>query len=146
MAKDVAAGAVLIASVNAVVVGYLIFSRHTPFQVEDAILQIKHSPWNMTLLAIIAVLCLTILGKLMFHRGTPFRGGMPSGHAAIAFAMWTIVTLFTGNVLMILITLVMAFMIARSRVSLGIHTFWEVIAGGILGAATTILIFQLFRL
>jgi len=146
MAKDVAAGAVLIASVNAIVVGYLIFSRHTPFQVEDAILQIKQSPWNMTLLVVMAVLGLTILGKLLFHRGTPFRGGMPSGHAAIAFAMWTIVTLFTGNVLMILITLVMAIMIARSRVSLGIHTFWEVIAGSVLGTATTILIFQLFRL
>jgi len=129
-----------------VVVGYLIFSRHMPLHVEDTILRIKQSPWNITLLVFIAVMALTIMGKVIFHKGTPFRGGMPSGHAAMAFAVWTIIAFSTADTFIIALTLVMAFLIAKSRVSLGIHTLWEVIAGCALGILTTILIFQLINL
>jgi len=146
MVKDIGAGAVLISAVNAMIVGYLIFSRHTPFHIEDAIARIKQSSWNITLLIFILVMSLTILGKVLFHRGTPLKGGMPSGHAAVAFTIWAIIALSTGNTLMILLTLVMAILIAKSRISLGIHSMWEVIAGCLLGILATTVVFQLFGL
>lgn len=145
MAKDVGAGAVLIAVSNAAIVGYIIFARHIPFHIEDAISRLKYSPWNITLLILILVLALTIMGKVFFHKGKPLRGGIPSGHAALAFAVWAIIVFSTNNALIILLTFFMAVLIAKSRVSLGIHTLWEVVIGSLLGIFSTALIFQLFR-
>jgi len=146
MAKDVSAGAVLIAALNAVVIGYLLFSKHIPFHTEGVILKIKQSHWYVTLLILVIVMTLTVLTKILFRKGTPLKGGMPSGHAALSFAIWTIIAFSTPNALMILLTLIMAVLVAKSRISLGIHTAWEVISGCILGIFATTLIFQLLNL
>ena len=82
--KDVSAGVVLLTSINAVIVGYILFSRKIPFNVSDAMETIKSSPWHVTFIALILVFGSTIIGKALSRKGTPLRGGMPSGHAAIA--------------------------------------------------------------
>lgn len=123
----------------------MLFSKKVPFRIEDAIIRLRQSPWHLTFLSLILVLGLTILGKIAFHRGTPLRGGMPSGHAAIAFSIWTIVVFMTNNFVVIMLVFLMAFLIARHRVKDSIHTFAEVVAGAILGVLATTLIFQLFR-
>ena len=146
MAKDVGAGAVLIAVVNAIAVGYLIFSKHIPFHVEDTLLRVKQSPWYVTLVILVAVTVLTVMSKAIFHRGTPLKGGMPSGLSATVFAIWAIISLVTGNAFITVLIFIMAFMVAKSRVSLGIHTAWEVAVGCILGVLTTVLVFQFFNL
>jgi len=146
MAKDVAAGAVLISTLNAIIVGYLIFARHVPFHIEDTILRVKQSPWNITLVVFVVVIALTIMSKVLFHKGRPLKGGMPSGHSAVAFTIWTIIAFSAGNTLIISLTFVMAILVAKSRVSLGIHTLWEVLTGSVLGVFATTLIFQLFKL
>jgi diacylglycerol kinase (ATP) len=143
--KDVAAGAVLLAAINAVIVGYLLFAGKVPFRIEEGILRLGHSPWHLTFIAIIIVFALTIFGKILLHRGTPLRGGMPSGHSAVAFAMWTIIVFLTRNAIVIILTFVMAFLIARHRIKDSIHTVWEVVAGAVLGVLVTTLIFQLLR-
>ena len=99
----------------------------------------------MTFIALILVFGASILGKLAFHKGTPLRGGMPSGHAAIAFAIWTIIAFFTNNSIVIMLSFFMAFLIARHRVKDAIHTVWEVVAGAILGILLATLVFQIFR-
>ncbi|MBL7085202.1 MAG: diacylglycerol kinase [Candidatus Omnitrophica bacterium] len=142
--KDIAAGCVLVASINAFIVGYLLFlSRPWSFHIESGIDKIKSSPWHVTLIILIVVLFLVILGKVLFHKGTPLRGGMPSGHAAISFSIWTIISFLTANHLVIVLTFILTFLVARSRLSAGFHTFWEVAAGGILGIGVPILIFQI---
>lgn len=143
--KDVSAGAVLVTSVNAVVVGYILFSRQIPFNIPTHMAMIRQSPWHLTFIALIVVFGLSVLGKLIFHKGTPLRGGMPSGHSAIAFAIWTIVAFLTNNSVVIVLSFVMAFLIARHRIKDAIHTVWEVLAGALLGILVTVLIFQLFR-
>lgn len=143
--KDVAAGAVLVTAINAVIVGYLLFAGKAPFTIEEGIMRIGQSPWHLTFITIIVVLALTIFGKVALHRGTPLRGGMPSGHAAVAFAMWAIISFLTRNAIVMLLTFVMAFLIARHRIKDSVHTIWEVIAGAVLGVLTTVLIFQLLR-
>ena len=143
--KDISAGAVLITAINAAIVGYILFSGKIPFSIEQGILRLGRSPWHLTFIAIIIVLAITIFGKILLRRGTPLRGGMPSGHSAIAFAMWTIILFLTRNTIVIILAFVMAFLIARHRIKDSIHTIWEVAAGAILGILTTILIFQLLR-
>ncbi|MFH1245156.1 MAG: diacylglycerol kinase [Candidatus Omnitrophota bacterium] len=142
--KDIAAGCVLVASLNAFFVGYLLFfSRFSYVHIEDTIDKIKSSPWHFTLIILLIVLFTVIFGKVLFHRGTPLRGGMPSGHSALAFSIWAIVALFTGHLVVIILTFILAVLVARSRLYKGIHTFWEVIAGSILGSWVPLLIFQI---
>ncbi len=143
--KDISAGAVLITSINAVIVGYLLFSKKIPFAIEEQLIKIRQSPWHLTFISLISVLGLVIIGKIAFHKGTPLRGGMPSGHAAIAFSIWAIIVFLTNNSIVIILAFVMAFLIARHRVKDSIHTIWEVVAGSVLGVLMTTLIFQLFR-
>ena len=143
--KDVSAGAVLLTSINAMVVGYVLFSKKFPFNIADTLMSIRHSPWHVTFMALISVFGATIIGKALSRKGTPLRGGMPSGHAAIAFAIWTVIVFLADNSVVVILTFLMAFLIARHRVKDSIHTIWEVVAGGILGLLATTLIFQLLR-
>jgi len=144
--KDVAAGCVLVASINAVIVGYFLFlSRPWGMYIEAGVDKIKSSPWHITLIAFILVLFLTIAGKVLFHHGTPLRGGMPSGHAAIAFSIWTIISFLTENHLAVVLVFILAFLVARSRLSDGIHSFWEIVAGSTLGILTTTIVFQMLQ-
>ena len=143
--KDASAGAVLLTVVNAIVVGYLLFAGKVPFTLEEGIARLGRSPWHLTFISIIVVLALTILGKVTLRSGTPLRGGMPSGHSAIAFAMWTVIAFLTRNAIVMLLAFVMAFLIARHRIKDSVHTVWEVVAGAILGILSTGLVFQLLR-
>lgn len=143
--KDISAGAVLLAAINAVVVGYMLFAKNIPFSIEQTMTRIRNSPWHVTFISLILVFGITIIGKLLFGKGTPLRGGMPSGHAAIAFAIWTIIAFMTNNTIVITLAFIMAFIIARHRVTYAIHTLWEVVAGSLLGILLTLLIFQVFR-
>ena len=143
--KDVSAGVVLLASINGIIVGYILFSRKIPFNVTDAMETIRNSPWHITFIALILVFGLSIMGKIVFHKGTPLRGGMPSGHAAIAFAIWTAIAFLTTNSIVVALSFVMAFLIARHRVKDAVHTLLEVIAGAVLGVLVTTVVFQIFR-
>jgi diacylglycerol kinase (ATP) len=143
--KDISAGAVLLAALNAVISGYVLFSPKLPFHLDEEMARIRQTPWTASFMAIILVLGLSVIGKIIFHKGTPLRGGMPSGHAAVAFSIWTIIAFLTNNSIVIGLSFIMAFLIARHRIKDAIHTLWEVVAGAILGVLVTILIFQIFR-
>lgn len=141
--KDIAAGSVFLAALNALVVGYIIFSRRFALSTEYGIDKIVHSPWHLTFIAMIVVLFLVLVGKVFSHKGTPFRGGMPSGHAAFAFSMWTIIAFSTKNALIIILSFIMAFLIARHRLKDSVHTAFEILVGSALGVLATALVFQL---
>ena len=143
--KDVSAGAVLIASLNAVVVGYLIFfDRLNPFK-EQVITKIQNSPIHLTFVAVILVVLATIGLKTKFHtgKGTHFQGGVVSGHSAISFCLATIIYTLSDNLLIITMAFGLALLVAESRVEGKIHSTFEVITGGILGTLIGILIFQI---
>lgn len=142
--KDISAGAVLTCAINAIIVGYLIFSTKMPFDIVRGISRLRNSPVNITFISLIIVFSLVIIGKVFFHKGTPLKGGMPSGHAALAFSMWTIILFLTKDALISMLAFLMAFLIARSRVNRRIHNIWEVLAGALLGILVTILVFQIF--
>ena len=86
--------------------------------------------------------------KALAGRGSPLRGGWPSGHAAIAFAAWMAVTLVIGDsahrFLVSSLALIMALLVAQTRIEAGVHTTLEVASGGALGALVTLAVFQGF--
>ncbi len=137
-AKDVAAGAVLLASVGALVLGYLALSRF--FFTDEA--KITHdfmrTTGNLAIVSVVIVILLVIMAKAKIGRGTPLHGGMPSGHAGIAFSIATSLTFADIGMIVILLAWLLAALVAQSRVLLGIHTFREMIAGCVLGILTTI--------
>lgn len=143
--KDVSAGAVLLTAVSAAIFGYLLFSKRVAFPFVRGISRIKSSPVHITIISFIVVMTLVILGKTVFHRGTPMRGGMPSGHSAVIFSLWTIIVFSTSNPLIIALTFLMAAALARTRMSEGIHTLWEVLAGSLLGFLATLLVLQILK-
>ncbi|HZT83983.1 MAG TPA: diacylglycerol kinase [Gaiellaceae bacterium] len=146
LAKDIAAGAVLIASITAVAVGYLVFESAAGSRATNLLDRVRAGPADVTLVALVLVVLLVIATKAWTGRGTPLRGGLPSGHAALAFAGWIAVTYLvsdTHRFVVSSLTLIMALLVAQTRVESGIHSFLEVVYGGALGALTTLVLFQL---
>jgi len=143
--KDISAGAVFISALNAAVIGYVVFSKSIAFRMEDLVQTIKQSSWHITFIALILVLFFVVIGKMFSKKGTPFRGGMPSGHAAFAFSIWTAITFLTEQGIISVLVFAMAVLIARHRVITKIHNAWEVIIGAVLGTLTTAVVFQILR-
>jgi len=147
LAKDVAAGAVLIASVNAVAVGYLVFSHEIGGGASNVLERLRDAPVKLTLIALLLTVLIVIGTKAFTGRGTPLRGGLPSGHAAVAFAGWMAATYIVAaddRFLVSTIMLIMALLVAQTRVESGVHSALEVAYGGLLGALVTLGVFQLF--
>jgi len=146
LAKDIAAGAVLIASVNAVAVGYLVFAGKAADKSSTVLDKIRDAPAELTLIALVVTVIIVIATKAWTGRGTPLRGGLPSGHAAIAFAGWMAATYIVGDshrFVVSALTFIMALLVAQTRVESGVHSALEVAYGGALGALVTLSVFQL---
>jgi diacylglycerol kinase (ATP) len=146
LSKDIAAGAVLIATVNAVVIGYLVFSEAVQDRSSRLLDRIADAPATLTLIALVLTILIVIATKALTHRGTPLRGGLPSGHAALAFAGWMALTLFVEQqrFLVSSIAFILALLVAQTRIESGIHSAYEVLYGAVVGALTTLVMFQLF--
>jgi diacylglycerol kinase (ATP) len=148
LAKDIAAGAVLIATVNAVAVGYLVFSDKIVNRSSRVIERLRDAPAELTLIALVLTIILVVGTKAYTGRGTPLRGGLPSGHAAIAFGGWMAVTQVVGDsrhwFLISSLTFLMALLVAQTRVESGVHSFLEVSYGALLGSLAVLVMFQVF--
>jgi diacylglycerol kinase (ATP) len=146
LAKDIAAGAVLIAAVNAVAVGYLVFAGKAADKSARVLDKLQDAPAQITLIALVLTVIIVIATKAWTGRGTPLRGGLPSGHAAVAFAGWMAATYIVGDshrFIVSALTFIMALLVAQTRVESGVHSALEVAYGGALGALVTLSVFQL---
>lgn len=143
IAKDVAAGGVLIATLNSIVVGYILFYDKLTDISQALFYTIRRQELHMTLICIVLVLIAVVVVKSLTTTGTPLKGGMPSGHAALAFALATAITLNGERVVTSTLAYMMAVLVAQSRIEGKIHTFWETVAGGLLGALIAIVVFQI---
>ncbi len=148
LAKDIAAGAVLIATVNAVAVGYLVFSDKLVNRSSRLIERLRDAPAELTLIALVLTIILVLATKAYTGRGTPLRGGLPSGHAAIAFGGWMAITNVIGDsrhwFLVSSLTFLMAVLVAQTRIESGVHSFLEVSYGALLGTLAVLVMFQVF--
>jgi diacylglycerol kinase (ATP) len=148
LAKDIAAGAVLISAVNAVAVGYLVFAGKAADKSADVLDKLRDAPAQVTVIALVLTVILVIATKAWTGRGTPLRGGLPSGHAAVAFAAWVAATYIVGDSHRFVVSalrFIMALLVAQTRVESGIHSTLEVASGGAIGALVTLSVFQLVQ-
>jgi diacylglycerol kinase (ATP) len=144
IAKDTAAGAVFITAFGAAVMGIIVLYPYLQNAFTSGLSVAKHSAQDVIILALVLVLIAVVLMKARFGRGHPLSGGMPSGHSALAFSAWVCVSYITDNFFASALTFILAFSVAKSRVSKGVHRPVEAAAGAVIGAAITFIIFKLF--
>jgi len=144
IAKDIAAGAVLVTAFGVAVIGYIILFPYLRESFHTGIRITKHSKEEIALIAIIIVLILVLITKSYVGKGHPLKGGMPSGHAAFAFSVWVATTFITENFIASLLSFIIAVIVAHSRVAVKAHKVREVVLGGLIGASVTFLLFLIF--
>jgi diacylglycerol kinase (ATP) len=146
IAKDAAAGAVLIGTLAAVIVGYLAFYEGVTAAGAQVAVALATVPRNLVFVVLAITSIGTVFAKALGGRhGTSLQGGAVSGHAALAFAVATLIALLGQNLLLALLAFFLAFLVSQSRVEGGIHSFREVLWGGALGAGVSLALFLLVR-
>ncbi len=141
--KDIAAGAVLITAINSLFIGYLLFFKDIKPLTFDLLREIQQTPIHLIFIALLLILMVIIFFKIFFNTGTPMQGGMPSGHSALAFGLMIIISSLAQDALVASLVLVLALLVAESRIEGKIHTPVEVISGGIIGLLVGLLVSRL---
>jgi len=144
-AKDIAAGAVLITTLNAMVVGFLLFfdQRRIESLIQRRMLEYP-SQYQLFLIGTLGMgllFVLLILWKARGVKGTFLRGGIISGHSALGFFGAVLILYLQSNAFVALLANGLAVLVAQSRVEAGIHTVQEVVIGALVGLLVPLLIF-----
>lgn len=145
IAKDTAAGAVFLTALNAILVGYIVFGDKIMQISFELMTKIKDKNHYLIFIVIMIVAILTVIAKAIWGEGTPLKGGMPSGHSAIAFSIATCISLIANEPIIYMLSYFMALITAQSRVDSKVHTVKEVVVGAILGISVTMIIFNIFN-
>jgi diacylglycerol kinase (ATP) len=143
-AKDVAAGSVLVASVIAVGVGYLVFFDRLTVVAREGLSFVHQAPPHLTIIALGLTVILVLVLKALTKEGTFLKGGWPSGHTALAVAAATAIGYASNSASLAILALFIAALVAQSRVESDTHTIPQVIFGAVLGFLITTVVFQLF--
>jgi diacylglycerol kinase (ATP) len=146
IAKDVAAGAVLISAITAVAVGYVVFFTRATTLAQALLTGARSSSSTITLLALALTSIAVLAIKAASHeKGTTFmRGGWPSGHTAIAFSMATAIGYSLSSAKAMVLALFVAALVGQSRAETGAHTVPQILSGALLGFLLTTAVFQIF--
>jgi diacylglycerol kinase (ATP) len=145
IAKDIAAGVVLVASIGALILAYLILYPAIREAIAARSWRVRKAPDDVVAFVSFAVVVIVVvIIKAVLGKGEPLRGGMPSGHAAVSFSVWVATIYLSGSPYLIALTFVLAAIVSWSRWSSGVHKPGEVFAGAFLGAGLTLLLFLLF--
>ena len=150
IAKDVAAGAVVLAACNALVVGYFIFfNKENIKAISDSIFNnMVKSPTHLAfvaiLLVIIAVIAIKASCSRKKQRGELIKEGfVPSGQTAIAFAALTAIWINSRDIITFSLALVLSVLIAGNRLYNSARTKAEVAFGACMGILIVILVYGL---
>ena len=137
VAKDAAAGAVLIVAFAAVIVGYLTFYEGILAGGDRVYRAALALPANAVFIGLVIVGIATVVAKAKVGRGSALQGGAVSGHAALAFASATFISLLAHSALLAGLGFFLALLVTQSRVETGIHSAREVFFGGVLGVGVS---------
>ena len=144
IAKDVGAGAVMVAALNALVVGYLVLFEPIKLVARNGLHLVKTSSADLTVVALGLTLLAVLALKAASREGTWLSGGWPSGHAALAFGAAMVLGYVTGSATALVLALFIASLVAQSRVEAEIHSVPQVILGALVGILLVTAAFQLF--
>ncbi len=142
--KDIAAGAVMTAAFLSVVIGYFVFFERISNGLEIGVDRVKQYPMHAAVIALIITIAVVMILKAFSNKGTPLKGGMPSGHAAIASSITTAISLWSINIKITILCIILMLLVLQSRIESKIHSFMEVFIGTMLGFLITLLLFRFF--
>lgn len=152
IAKDVAAGGVVVTTINALIVAYFLFFDKISDIGLNFIKNIATSPIHLAFAAIvivvIAIIALIAIARTNKHKGLN-KKFMPSGFATLAFAantiIWLMVDKITNNeaisIVILTLSLVLSILVAASRVEAKVHKVSEVIFSACVGIIIVLIIY-----
>jgi len=148
IAKNVGAGASLITAINALIVGYIVFYRKLDDLSFVSLNYLIRLPAWITFASLLVVGLVVIIFKARSSKkkGSYLQGGMPSGHTALAFSLFTSIAIFAKNPIATTFSAILALIVAESRLETRVHTFLEVVMGALLGLMLTVVIYSLAEL
>lgn len=145
-AKDIAAGAVLITTIIALVVGGLLIlgeSRWESIKINLTSESLGVGIVPRLLLGGFLIFIIVVVGKGLGKRGQVLKGGLVSGHAAFGFFLAVSTMFLIDNFLVCAIAILLAAIIAQSRWEAKIHSVFELSLGASVGTLMALLIFGL---
>lgn len=152
IAKDVAAGGVVITAINALIVGYFLFFDKISDIGINFIKNIAESPIHLAfatiVIVVISILVLIAIARTNKHKGLN-KKFMPSGFTTLAFGANTIIWLIVDyiaenqaiNIVILTLSLVLSILVAASRVESKVHKVSEVIFSACVGIMIVLIIY-----
>ena len=145
IAKDVAAGGVVITAINAIIVAYfLFFDKISDIGlnfIENVVNSPIHLAFSALVIVVVAIVALIATASTNKHRGLN-RKFMPSGFTTFAFAINTIIWLLAkNNVVILTLSLVLAILVSASRIEAKAHKVSEVVFSACFGIISILLIY-----
>ncbi len=144
IAKDVAAGGVVITAINAIIVAYFLFFDKISKMGISFIQGVVNSPNHLAFATIVIsmILALALIAYSKTNKHKIFnKKFIPSGHTIIAFAANTIIWITTQNAVILILSLVMAFLISESRIAATEHRLSEIIFSACLGTLIVLILY-----
>ena len=146
IAKDVAAGGVVITAVNALIVAYFLFFDKISDIGLNFLRNLANSPVHMAFIGVflIIILIVTLKAASSTNKHKLLKNGFsPSGQAAMAFGANTIIWLSTENIVVITLSFIMAILVCVTRIEAKKKTLKEVIFGALTGISVIALLYGL---
>ena len=145
IAKDVGAGAVVIAAINAIIVAYFLFFEKISTIGLKMIDEVVNSPVHLAFVSVLLTVIVIVTLKAAATKKHKFikENFMPSGQTAVAFAGLTIIWLTTRNVVIFTISLVLALVVAINRYENKKRSKSEIVVGALVGVMVVVLIYGL---
>lgn len=149
IAKDVGAGAVVIAAINAIIVAYFLFFDKISDIGLAFIQNVVNNPIHLAFIGVMLSVILILTLKAAFDsrkNGEKKTKFVPSGQSALAFAAWTIIWINNRDIVVLTLTTILATLVGFSRIESKSRTTAETIFGAITGILTVILVYGITKL
>ena len=143
-AKDISAGAVLISTIFALIVGAFLLLRADRWEAIKLNLtsdtpSIPFMP--RVVLGVFLIIIIVVIGKGLGKRGQVLKGGLVSGHAAIGFFLATGIMFLADNLIVAGLGVALAAIVAQSRWEAKIHSIYELTLGAGVGVIMGLVLF-----
>ena len=150
IAKDVAAGGVVITSINAIIVAYFLFfdkisSIGISF-IENIINSPVHLAFSVIVIVVVAIVALIAMARTNKHKLLNHKF-IPSGFTTLAFVINTIIWIVTQsqrttvNTIIITLSLVLTILVSASRIEAKAHKLSEVIFSACVGIIIVLVLY-----
>lgn len=146
VAKDVAAGAVVVSVLNSIVIAYFVFFE------KIATLGLKYlvgwstaNPTIYFVFLIVTTLVLIVVLKLLSKKIT-LNKFIPSGQAMISTSIFMAIWTQTKNTIVIVSALIFVMLVSVNRIGNDRRTVWEVTVGATLGLIIATIVYTIIKI